>query len=239
MTSPWQVNIFTLFPEIFPGPLAHSITGRALKNNIWQLNTIQIRDFATDTYKTVDDTPFGGGAGMVMKPDVLNRALDSLPDADTAPIIYLSPRGCPLQQDMVKKWASLSKIHLICGRYEGIDERLLQKREILEVSIGDFVLSGGELGALALIDACVRLLPGVMGDDTSLHEESFENSLLEYPHYTKPQVWEGMKAPDILLSGHHAHIQEWRYRQAEKITRNRRPDLWAKYLRSKFNGKLG
>ncbi len=232
--TPWEVTIFTLFPEIFPGPLDLSITGRALKKNIWNLNTIQIRDFAQDNYKSVDDTPFGGGAGMVMRADVLDRALQSVPDIDQHPIIYLSPRGCPLTQTMVTKWSTLSKIHLICGRYEGIDERLLQKRHIQEVSIGDFVLSGGELGALALIDACVRLLPGVMGDDQSLSEESFEQNLLEYPHYTKPQKWEGLEVPEVLLSGHHDQIRKWRLHEAEKITRARRPDLWAAYVRQKF-----
>ncbi|MEI8320655.1 MAG: tRNA (guanosine(37)-N1)-methyltransferase TrmD [Alphaproteobacteria bacterium] len=235
MTAPvWHATVFTLFPDMFPGPLGFSLTGRALEKKIWDLTTVNIRDFARDNYKSVDDTPFGGGAGMVIRADILDQALQSVPRDSDVPLIYLSPRGKPLNQAMVKNWIKGSKIHLICGRYEGIDERLLQKRRIQEVSLGDFVLSGGELGALALIDACVRLLPGVMGDQGSLLEESFEQGLLEYPHYTKPQVWEGLEVPSVLLSGHHEQIQKWKLRESQRLTQKRRPDLWAEYVRRKF-----
>lgn len=229
----WQATIFTLFPEIFPGALAHSVTGRALAQGIWSLKTVQIRDFATDAYKSVDDTVFGGGAGMVMRPNILDDALNAETDLDKGPLICLSPRGEPLRQKMIQNWVSFPKIHLICGRYEGIDERLLQKRKPIEVSLGDFVLSGGELAALPLIDACVRLLPGVLGEKDSLSEESFEENLLEYPHYTKPRIWQGMSVPDVLTSGNHEAIRGWKKKESERLTRERRPDLWARYIRSK------
>ncbi len=226
------MTVLTLFPEMFPGPLGQSISGKALGHQ-WDLETIQIRDFAGDKHKTVDDTSFGGGPGMVIRADVLDKALDSVTDLSGGPLIYLTPRGCPLTQNMVKEFASMPHLTLICGRYEGIDERLLQKRKPLEVSIGDYVLSGGELGAMVLMDACVRVLPGVMGSDASLEEESFQDGLLEYPHYTRPQSWDGQDVPEVLTSGHHEKIRVWRRAQAEKITAERRPDLWAKYVEKK------
>lgn len=226
----WHTTVFTLFPEMFPGPLGHSVTGKAL-GKYWSLDTVNIRDFAVDKHNTVDDTCFGGGPGMVMRPDVLDAALDSV--AEDIPLIYLSPRGCTLNQTMVKKFSSLPRIGLICGRYEGIDERVIQSRQIQEVSIGDFVLSGGEIASFVFIDACVRLLPGVIGNDQSCIQESFENNLLEYPHYTKPREWKGMKVPDVLLSGHHEKINEWRQEQSRELTKKRRPDLWARHLEKK------
>lgn len=226
----WHTTVFTLFPEMFPGPLGESVTGRSLGHQ-WTLDTVNIRDFAQDKHQTVDDTCFGGGPGMVMRPDVLDAALNSQ-DPDL-PLIYLSPRGCTLTQTMVKNFASLPRIGLICGRYEGIDERILQTRQIQEVSIGDFVLSGGEIAAFVFIDACVRLLPGVIGNNQSCVQESFENNLLEYPHYTKPREWKGIKVPDVLLSGHHEKIKAWRHEQACDITRKRRPDLWARHMEKK------
>jgi tRNA (guanine37-N1)-methyltransferase len=235
----WQATVLTLFPEMFPGTLGQSLAGRALEKGLWGLETLNFRDFALDKHKTVDDTPFGGGAGMVIRADVLDQALSSIPDLDQGPVIYLTPRGQPLQQSMVKKFVKSSKITLICGRYEGIDERLLQVRDIQEVSIGDFVLSGGELAAMVLIDACVRLLPGVMGAQESMEEESFQDGLLEYPHYTRPQVWQEIPVPEVLLSGHHENIRKWRRQEAEKLTKDRRPDLWAKYksLKGEVAGK--
>ncbi len=232
MKNPWKSTVLTLFPEMFPGPLGHSLSGKSFSHQ-WDLETVNIRDFAEDKHKTVDDTAFGGGPGMVMRADILDKALDSVTDLSMGPVIYLTPRGCPLTQNMVKEFASMPHLTLICGRYEGIDERLLRKRDVLEVSIGDYVLSGGELGALVLIDACVRLLPGVMGSDASLEEESFQNGLLEYPQYTRPQSWEGLDVPEILISGHHEKIRAWRLAQAEEITAKRRPDLWAKYVEKK------
>lgn len=226
----WHATIFTLFPEMFPGPLGYSVTGRSLGHQ-WSFNTVNIRDFATDKHATVDDTCFGGGPGMVMRPDVLDAAIDSL--EDSIPLIYLSPRGCTLTQTMVKKFASLPRIGLICGRYEGIDERVIQSRNIQEVSIGDFVLSGGEIASFVFIDACVRILPGVIGNKQSCVQESFENDLLEYPQYTRPREWKGMAVPDVLLSGHHEQIEVWRQEQSEKITKQRRPDLWQRYLEKK------
>ncbi|MDC0349286.1 tRNA (guanosine(37)-N1)-methyltransferase TrmD [Alphaproteobacteria bacterium] len=228
----WHATLFTLFPEMFPGPLAHSISGKMLGKH-WSFEAINIRDFATDKHQTVDDTCFGGGAGMVMRPDVLDAALRSVPDLEESPLIYLSPRGRPLTQDMVKKFISFPRISLICGRYEGIDERIIQSRDVQEVSIGDFVLSGGEIAALVFMDACIRLLPGVMGNDQSHEEESFEDGLLEYPHYTRPREWKGLEVPDVLFSGHHEKIKKWRQDQSEKLTKERRPDLWKKYTEKK------
>lgn len=215
---------------MFPGPLGYSVTGRALGRH-WSFNTVNIRDFATDKHATVDDACFGGGPGMVIRPDVLDAALDSV--EDSVPLIYLSPRGCPLTQSMVKKFSSLPRIGLICGRYEGIDERVIRLRNIQEVSIGDFVLSGGEIASFVFIDACVRILPGVIGNEQSCVQESFENDLLEYPHYTRPREWKGMNVPDVLLTGHHENIEAWRQAQAEEITKQRRPDLWQRYLEKK------
>ena len=227
----WHINILTLFPEMFPGSLGHSIAGKALARGDWSFETRQIRDFALDKHKTVDDTPFGGGAGMVMKADVIENALLSLPHAGRK--IYLSPRGKPLTQALVQELAATPVITLLCGRYEGVDQRLLDAYDFEEVSIGDFVLSGGEPAALILMDACIRLLPGVMGNDETAGEESFSpetGGLLEYPHYTRPAEWttrDGrmLAVPDILTSGDHGKIAKWRRAQAEALTAERRPDL--------------
>ena len=237
VSQSWHAVIMTLFPEIFPGPLGSSLSGRALENGIWKLNALNIRDFATDSRNTVDDEPFGGGAGMVIRADVIDSALTSATNLvdDSPPIIYLSPRGRPLDQKRVRKLAGGPGVILLCGRYEGIDQRVLDVWRVEEISLGDFVLAGGETAALALLDAVVRLLPGVVGSESSLVEESFENDLLEYPHYTRPATWKDRKGdenmvPEILFSGHHRKIKEWRHKQAEKTTRSRRPDLWKKYI---------
>jgi tRNA (guanine37-N1)-methyltransferase len=223
---PWRASVVTLFPEMFPGPLALSLVGRALGLGRWALETVDPRDFTTDRHQTVDDAPFGGGAGMVMRPDVVASALDhASPAGDPRPRIYLTPRGVPLTQARVAALAAGPGVVLLCGRYEGVDQRVIEARALEEVSIGDFVLSGGELAAMVLIDACVRLLPEVVGDPTSVIEESFASGLLEYPHYTRPQVWEGRPVPEVLLSGHHERIRAWRRRMAEEITAARRPDL--------------
>ncbi len=226
---PWQATVLTLFPEMFPGPLGISLSGRALDDGLWRLSTLNIRDFAYDKHRSVDDTPAGGGAGMVMRADVATAAIDA---ADAArpgvPRIYLSPRGAPLTQARVRDLASGPGVMLFCGRFEGLDQRAIEARRLEEISIGDYVLSGGEIAAVVLIDACVRLLPGVIGAEASLSEESFENSLLEYPQYTKPRFWEGREIPDVLLSGNHARIAKWRLEQAEALTLERRPDLFDK-----------
>lgn len=227
--SAWTARILTLFPEMFPGPLGQSLAGKALEKGIWRLETMQIRNFATDKHRTVDDTPFGGGAGMVMRPDVVDAALAAATADGLKPAIYLTPRGRLLKQDLVQELAAGPGVVLLCGRYEGLDERVIEARGLLEVSLGDFVLSGGEPAALALIDACVRLLPGVMGAQATLDEESFETGLLEYPHYTRPAEWNERKVPEVLISGHHEKIQSWRHAQAEEATRLRRPDLWDAY----------
>lgn len=229
----WRAVILTLFPDMFPGPLGHSLAGKALARGDWALDVTDIRSFATDKRSTVDDNPFGGGAGMVMRADVLDRALEAKADP-RGPVIYLSPRGKPLDQDTVKELAAGPAVTLLCGRYEGIDQRLIDDRSLTEISIGDFVLSGGEPAALTLLDACIRLLPGVLGDPASLAEESFESGLLEYPHYTRPAEWHGRAVPEVLLSGNHAAIAAWRRAEAERITQQRRPDLWARYA-----GRLG
>jgi len=219
----WIATILTLYPEMFPGPLGLSLAGRALAEGIWTLDTVQIRDFASDRHRSVDDTPAGGGAGMVMRADVLAAALDSVPDG--APKLVMSPRGRPLDQALVRILAAGPGVTILCGRFEGIDERLYEARPVIPVSVGDYVLSGGEPAAFALLDACVRLLPGVMGAPSSGEEESFESGLLEYPHYTRPVIWEGRRIPEVLRSGDHAKIAAWRRRQAEDETRLRRPDL--------------
>jgi len=219
----WAATILTLYPEMFPGPLGHSLAGRALAEGIWSLDVVQIRDFATDKHRSVDDTPAGGGAGMVMRADVLAAALDSVPDG--APKLVMSPRGAPLDQALVRTLAAGPGATILCGRFEGIDERLYEARPVIPVSVGDYVLSGGEPAAFALLDACVRLLPGVMGAPSSGEEESFESGLLEYPHYTRPVEWEGRRIPEVLRSGDHAKIAAWRKRMAEDETRLRRPDL--------------
>lgn len=224
----FHASVLTLFPEMFPGPLGLSLAGRAL-GEAWSLDTHAIRDFATDRHRTVDDTPAGGGPGMVMKADVLARAIDhASPEGDPRPRLYMSPRGRPLTQGFVRELAAGPGAVILCGRFEGVDERLIAARGLTEISIGDYVLSGGELAALVLLDAVVRLLPGVMGHAASGTEESFETGLLEYPHYTRPQVFEGLTIPDILVSGDHAKIARWRRAEAERLTRERRPDLWAK-----------
>jgi len=224
----WRATVLTIFPEMLPGPLAHSLAGKALKAGIWDLETVDIRDFADDKHRSVDDAPFGGGPGMVMRPDVLDAAIAGAGGA--GPLILLSPRGRPLDQTRVRALAAGPGVRLVCGRFEGIDERVVEARAIEEVSLGDFVLSGGEPAAIALIDACVRLLPGVVGCAAALDEESFAAGLLEYPHYTRPQVWQGQAAPEVLVSGNHAQIAAWRRAQAERATRERRPDLWRRYV---------
>jgi tRNA (guanine37-N1)-methyltransferase len=227
----WTVDVLTLFPEMFPGPLAHSLAGRALADGVWRLNAVDIRGFARDKHRVVDDAPFGGGPGMVMRPDVVDAALSSVVAArnDKAPIVFLSPRGTPLTQARVRALADGPGAVVLCGRFEGIDARVVEAWSMEEVSLGDFVLSGGEPAAIALIDACVRLLPGVMGDAESPEEESFEQGLLEYPHYTRPRVWRDREVPEVLISGHHEKVRAWRRAEAERITRERRPDLWSRY----------
>lgn len=226
---PWTARVLTLFPGMFPGPLALSLAGKALEEGTWRLEAADIRGHAADRHGTVDDSPFGGGPGMVMRADVVDAAL-AAHALDGAPVIYLTPRGARLCQDRIGRLARGPGVTLICGRYEGLDQRVLDARGIEEISLGDFVLSGGEPAALALIDACVRLLPGVVGEAESLRDESFSSGLLEYPHYTRPADWCGRRVPDVLLSGHHARIEAWRLAQAETITRERRPDLWSRYL---------
>ncbi len=222
----WQATVLTLYPEMFPGPLGQSLAGRALAEGIWCLETVQIRDFATDKHRSVDDTPAGGGAGMVMRADVLAAAIDDvLHRRPEVPLVAMTPRGEPLTQGLVRELAAGPGVSVLCGRFEGIDERLFEARPIRQVSIGDYVLSGGETAAIVLLDACVRLLPGVMGAASSGDEESFESGLLEYPHYTRPQLWEGRTIPEVLRSGDHAKIAAWRQAQAEADTRLRRPDL--------------
>ena len=220
---PFRSTVLTLYPEMFPGPLGVSLAGRALGEGVWVLDTVQIRDFATDKHRSVDDTPAGGGAGMVLKADVLATALDSV--ADGRPMLALTPRGKPLTQARVRELAAGEGVILLCGRFEGFDERIFEARDIEPVSVGDYVLSGGELGAMIVLDACVRLLPGVMGAASSGEEESFEMGLLEYPHYTRPVDWEGRTIPEVLRSGDHAKIAAWRHAKAVEDTRLRRPDL--------------
>ena len=228
--KPWCARVLTLCPEVFPGPLGAALAGRGLDSELWRLETVDIRRFARDKHGTVDDHPFGGGAGMVMRPDVLAAAIDSVPAAEGGvPRFLLSPRGAPLTQDRVKELAGGPGILLICGRFEGVDERVLEGRGVSELSVGDYVLSGGEIAAMAVIDACVRLLPGVVGRPSSLVEESFEDDLLEYPQYTRPRLFEGRAVPEVLLSGNHAAVRAWRRAQAEHVTRTRRADLWARH----------
>ncbi|MGH7126540.1 MAG: tRNA (guanosine(37)-N1)-methyltransferase TrmD [Stellaceae bacterium] len=224
----WIATVLTLFPEMFPGPLGCSLAGKALSDGLWRLEAVDIRGFARDKHRTVDDAPFGGGPGMVMRPDVLDRAIAEA--AGPGPVVYLSPRGKMIEQARVKVLAAGPGVTLLCGRYEGVDERVIEARGVEELSLGDFVLSGGEPAAIALIDASVRLLPGVVGDEATLAEESFEDGLLEYPHYTRPQDWEGRAVPEVLLSGHHDKIRQWRQEQRERVTQERRPDLWERRL---------
>ncbi|MFN0192087.1 MAG: tRNA (guanosine(37)-N1)-methyltransferase TrmD [Aestuariivirga sp.] len=223
---PFRATILTLFPEMFPGPLRHSLAGRALELGTWQLDIRDIRASATDRHRTVDDHPAGGGPGMVLKPDVLAAAIDAAPHE--GPRLLMSPRGEPLTQKLVKELALGPGLLIVCGRFEGVDERVIEKRGLREVSVGDYVLSGGEPAALVLLDAIVRLLPGVMGKNESALEESFEDGLLEHPHYTKPNIWEGIEIPQILLSGDHKAIAQWKKQQREALTKARRPDLWSR-----------
>jgi tRNA (guanine37-N1)-methyltransferase len=229
----WRATVLTIFPEMFPGPLRASLAGKALAAGLWTVEALDIRAHATDRHRTVDDTPAGGGPGMVMRPDVLARAVDAAaPGDDPRPRLLMSPRGVPLSQARVDALAAGPGVLLLCGRFEGVDERVIEGRRFEEISIGDYVLSGGEIAAFVLIDACVRLLPGVMGKEASGAEESFARGLLEYPQYTRPQLWEGRSIPPVLTSGDHAKVAAWRRAEAERLTRARRPDLWARYVKS-------
>ncbi len=227
----WQAQVFTLYPEVFPGPLSKGMYGKAMSKNLWNLKVVNIRDAAEDKHKTVDDTPYGGGSGMLLKPDVLAKSLDQN-KVQGERILYLSPKGKKFDQNYAKRLAKEKFISLICGHFEGVDERVLSTRNIEEISIGDYVLSGGETAAYVVIDSVLRLLPGVLGNDNSKIEETFENGLLEYPQFTKPQIWEEKAVPDVLLSGDHSKIKDWRLSQSEAITRDRRPDLWEKYKKN-------
>ena len=227
----WQAQIFTLYPEIFPGPLSKGLYGKALSNKIWDLKVVNIRDATEDKHKIVDDTPFGGGSGMLLKADVLARSIDQN-KKEGERIFYLSPKGKKLDQQFVQELSKEKSISLICGHFEGVDERILTTRNIEEISVGDFILSGGETAAFIVLDSILRLLPGVLGNDQSKNDESFENGLLEYPQYTKPQIWEKKSVPEVLLSGDHSKIKDWRLSQSEAITRVRRPDLWLKYKKN-------
>ncbi len=221
-------QVFTLYPDCFPGPLDKGLYGKAMEKKIWDLKTIDIREYTLDKHKTVDDTPYGGGSGMLLKPDVVAKSLDAnIKNGEK--IFYLSPRGKVFNQNIAKEISKENKVNLICGHFEGIDQRVLDNREIEEISIGDFVLSGGETASYVFLDAILRLIPGVIGNEESKNEESFENGLLEYPQYTKPQIWEEKSVPNVLLSGDHAKIKDWRLTQSKAITRHRRPDLWQKY----------
>ena len=221
-------QVFTLYPDFFPGPLDKGLYGKAMEKKIWDLKTVDIREYALDKHKTVDDTPYGGGSGMLLKPDVVAKSLDAnIKNGEK--IFYLSPRGKVFNQNIAKEISKENKVNLICGHFEGIDQRVLDNREIEEISIGDFVLSGGESASYVFLDAILRLIPGVIGNEESKNEESFENGLLEYPQYTKPQIWEEKSVPNVLLSGDHAKIKDWRLTQSKAITRDRRPDLWQKY----------
>ena len=224
----FQAQVFTLYPEVFPGPLAKGLYGKALSKKLWNLSVINIRDAATDKHKTVDDTPYGGGTGMLLKADVLAKSLDQKVKKGER-VFYLSPKGKKFDQKLAQDLSKEKSISLICGHFEGVDERVLSTRNIEEISIGDYILSGGETAALVVLDSILRLLPGVLGNDNSSVDETFENGLLEYPQYTKPQIWEEKPVPDVLLSGDHSKIKDWRLSQSEAITRVRRPDLWQKY----------
>ena len=226
--GPWTARVLTIFPEMFPGPLAASLPGKALDTGLWRLEVLDIRGFAGDKHRTVDDAPFGGGPGMIMCPDVVDAALASVA-AEPGPVVYLSARGRLLTQARVRALAAEPGVTLLCGRYEGVDQRVLDARRVEELSVGDYVLSGGEPAAMVLIDAVLRLVPGVLGNEASTGDESFERGLLEYPQFTRPADWQGRKVPEVLLSGHHAEIRRWRQAQAEATTRERRPDLWARY----------
>ena len=226
--TPWTASVLTLFPEAFPGILGTSIIGTAARNGIWALETIDIRDFSDNKHRNVDDTPAGGGPGMVLRPDIAAAAIDSIA-SEGRPLVYLTPRGTPLTQKRVREFAAGPGLIIVCGRFEGLDERVIEARQMEEISIGDFVLAGGEVAAMAMLEACIRLLPGVLGTAASADQESFETGLLEYPLYTRPRVWEGRAIPEVLLSGDHKRIAEWQLTQAEKITKSRRPDLYDAY----------
>ncbi len=244
--SPWRVTVLTLYEEMFPGPLGQSLSGQGLKDGIWAMETVDIRAFASDKHRSVDDAPFGGGPGMVMRADVVDKAIGSVMAENGGsddnpgpkrPLIYLSPRGRPLDQQRVGELAKGPGVVLLCGRFEGLDERVIAAHQMEEVSLGDFVLSGGEPAAIALIDACVRLQPGIMGSAASGEEESFERGLLEYPHYTRPRDWQGREVPEVLISGDHEKIRVWRLAEAERITKERRPDLWRRHLEVKHKNQ--
>ena len=227
----FQVKIFTLYPDFFPGILSKGIYGRAIEKSLWNLDVINIRDYAKDKHKTVDDTPYGGGEGMVLKPDVVAKALDQNLKKNEK-IIYLTPKGKTFDQNKAKKFLNEKKINILCGHFEGIDQRVIESRGIEVISIGDYILSGGETAAYVILDSILRLVPGVLGNENSYKDESFENGLLEYPQYTKPQIWEKTPVPEVLLSGDHSKIKDWRLSQSEAITRHRRPDLWQKYKKN-------
>ena len=227
----WQAQVFTLYPEVFPGPLSKGLYGKALSKNLWNLNIVNIRDAAEDKHKTVDDTPYGGGSGMLLKADVLAKSLDQN-KIEGEKVIYLSPKGKKFDQNYAQELSNEKSVSFICGHFEGVDERVLSTRNIEEISIGDYILSGGETAAFVVIDSILRLLPGVLGNKNSSMDESFENGLLEYPQYTKPQIWEKKSVPEVLLSGNHNKIKDWRLSQSEAITRDRRPDLWQKYKKN-------
>ncbi|WP_280140055.1 tRNA (guanosine(37)-N1)-methyltransferase TrmD [Aureimonas jatrophae] len=234
MSTAFRASVLTLYPEMFPGPMGISLAGRALERGDWDLETVAIREFGEGRHRVVDDTPAGGSPGMVLRADVLARAIDhASPAGDERPRILLSPRGEPLRQPLVRELSAGPGVVLVCGRFEGVDERVIERRSLREVSIGDVVLSGGEIAALVLLDAVVRLLPGVMGNSGSGETESFEGDLLEHPHYTRPAVWEGMAIPPVLTSGHHGAVERWRQAESERLTRERRPDLWARYSRAR------
>ncbi|QNA84028.1 tRNA (guanosine(37)-N1)-methyltransferase TrmD [Sphingomonas sp. So64.6b] len=233
----FAATVLTLYPEMFPGPLGISLAGRALNEGKWSLDAVNIRDFAIDRHRTVDDTPAGGGAGMVLRVDVLAAAIDSVPG--DRPVLAMTPRGAPLTQARVRQLADGPGVTILCGRFEGFDERIFEARGVEEVSIGDYILSGGEMGALVLLDACIRLLPGVMGAASSGVDESFETGLLEYPHYTRPPMWEGRTIPEVLRSGDHARIAAWRKSMAETETRLRRPDLWERHIGARVQSPSG
>ena len=232
----FSANIFTLYPDVFPGVLGQGIYERASNKNIWKLNVTNIRDYASDKHLTVDDKPFGGGSGMVMKADVINRCLDK--NSNNFKTYYLSPRGKLFNQDLANQISNLNGINLLCGHFEGVDQRVLDYKKIEEISIGDFILSGGESAAIIILDAVLRLIPGVLGNENSIKDESFTDNLLEYPQYTQPRVWNNLEVPSVLLSGNHAEIKDWRLNQSQSITRNLRPDLWSKYIKSKEKKKL-
>lgn len=230
----FKATILTLYSDMFPGPLGQSLSGRGLERGLWELETSQIRDFATDKHRSVDDTPAGGGAGMVLRADILAKAIDgSAPADDPRPKFLMSPRGKPFSQEMAHDLADGPGAIIVCGRFEGVDQRVIDARRLQEVSIGDYILSGGEIGAITMLDAIVRLIPGVMGNMESAATESFETGLLEHPQYTRPQEFEGRTIPEVLTSGNHKKIAEWQHEQAEKLTRERRPDLWERYLKTK------